>query len=297
MRHLAPFTAPEVRLGGGMRAGKKHGFDLDGADREQAHRGERATGAGPRDRGGDWPVCPRFRSGAARRQLGSSWLRNVPRRAWRVKGRGSNKRRQSFDPQRVGQLECALWVAYYRREWMAFVRSAFFLIRHVFGLPWPSTARGSWFVLRATHLWAPCPDNDPVAARVAMERFYRLLKEHNDEPFDPAEAARLEVEWWRVHRENQHNNADSDERALIEALAELYSYVFGMPDTAVRHAAEQRAQAMRYCDQWVQAGCDLESPLIAQERAALARSYAGLLAAVHQRGVATHRAGEPPSPR
>jgi hypothetical protein len=66
-------------------------------------------------------------------------------------------------------------------------------------------------------------------------------------------------------------------------LTELYSYVFAMPDTAIRPAAEQRAQAMRYCGQWVQVGCDLESPLIAQARAALVRSYVGLLAAVQQK--------------
>ena len=179
-------------------------------------------------------------------------------------------------------MESALWIAYYRREWLAFLRYAVFLIRGVFGLPWPSTVRGSWFLLRATQLWAPSPDNDPVAARLAMERFYRLLKQHNDEPFDPAEAARLEVEWWHVHREHQHNNADVDEQALVDALAALYAYALGLPDAAVRLAAEQRAVAMRYCDQWVRAGCDLESSLIAQKRAALVRSYAGLLAAVGQ---------------
>lgn len=175
-----------------------------------------------------------------------------------------------------------MWVAYYRREWLAFLRSAVLLIHHVFGLPWPSTVRGSWFVLRATQLWAPCPDNDPVAARLAMERFYHLLKQHNHEPFDPAEAARLEVEWWHVHREHQHNNHDTDKRALTDALAELYSYAFGVPRTAVRLAAEQRALAMGYSDQWVQAGCDLESSLIAHERVALVRAYAELLAGVPQ---------------
>jgi hypothetical protein len=39
---------------------------------------------------------------------------------------------------------------------------------------------------------------------------------------------------------------------------------------------------MRYSDQWVEEGCNLASPLVAQERAALVRSYAGLLAAVHR---------------
>ena len=291
-------------------------FDFDGVDREQYDAVKARLGQDPESEEGDWPACLRFQASTAKpadrffevRETPSAQEQftherleqatkqtrdccvgtrraaesDLPRRAWRLKGRTRVKPRRSFDPRRVGQLECALWVAYYRREWMAFLRSAVFLIRHVFGLPWPSTARGSWFVLRATQLWAPCPDNDPVAARLAMQRFYHLVKRHNDEPFDPGEAARLEVEWWYVHREYQHNNANSDERALVDALAELYAHVFGMPDTAVRPAAEQRAQAMRYCDQWVQAGCDLESSLIPQSRAALVRSYASLVAAVHQ---------------
>ena len=175
-----------------------------------------------------------------------------------------------------------MWIAYYRREWMRFVCTAVFGIHHVFGLPWLATIRASWLLLRATQFWAPCPDNDPAAARRAMERFYRLLKQHRDEPFEPAEAARLEVEWWRAHRAYQYSNATSDGRALVDALAALYAYAFGVPETVVRIAAEQRAVAMRYCDQWVRAGCDLESSLIAQKRAALVRSYASLAAAVQQ---------------
>ena len=99
-----------------------------------------------------------------------------------------------------------------------------------------------------------------------MERFYRLLKHHSGEPFDPAEAARLEVEWWRAHRVHQYSSAVSDGRALVDALAALYAYAFGVPETVVRIAAEQRALAMGYCDQWVRAGCDLESSLIAEKQ-------------------------------
>ena len=178
-----------------------------------------------------------------------------------------------------------MWVAYYRREWVALLRSAVFLIRHVFGLSWPWTIRASWFVLQATKLWAPFPDNDPVAARLAMARFFRLVTKHYDESFDAAEAAeaaRLEVEWWRVHREGQHSSGDSDPQALVDALVALYAYAFGLPDAAVRGAAEQRALAMRYSDQWVRDGCDLESPLIARQRSALVSSYAGVLATVQR---------------
>ena len=130
---------------------------------------------------------------------------------------------------------------------------------------------------------APYPDNDPDGARRAMERFYALVKRRHQDPLDPALAARLEVNWWRVHREHQHTDDRSvDERPLIEALAELYSYVYDVPADRVLVAAEQRAVAMRYSDQWVSGGCKVDSPLVALERAALVRSYAGLLAGVHR---------------
>ncbi len=187
---------------------------------------------------------------------------------------------RSFDPHRVGGLETIAWVTYYRREWVRFLRAAVGLTRHTFGLPWPQTLYGSWLVLRANQLWAPA-DNDPDGARRAMERFYALVGKRYQESYDPARAAQLEVDWWRVHRIHQHGGNDLDEQSLTDALSALYAYVYGVPEDDVRRAAEQRALAMRHSDQWVAEGCDMTSPLIAQERAALVRSYAALLAAVH----------------
>jgi hypothetical protein len=189
---------------------------------------------------------------------------------------------RAFDPRRVGSLETDAWVTYYRREWLRFLRAAVGLTRHTFGLPWHETLYGSWLVLRANQLWAPFPDNDPDGARRTMEHFYTLLKRRHGETFDPATAARLEVEWWRVHREHQHAEQDDGDGPLVDALAALYAYVYGASDADVRLAAEQRALAMRYSDQWVEEGRDLASPLIDEERAALVRSYAGLLAGVHR---------------
>jgi hypothetical protein len=186
-----------------------------------------------------------------------------------------------FDPRRVGRLECTAWVTYYRREWWRFLRAAVELTRHTFGLPWPATLRGAWLVLRANQLWAPYPDNDPEGARRCMQRFYRLVADRHGETFDVVEAARLEVEWWRVHRDLQRHDA-VEEQALSDALAALYSHVYGVPAADVRLAADQRTLAMRHSDRWVDEGCDRESPLIGEEQAALVRSYAALLAAVHR---------------
>src|SRR2546421_11900157 len=111
-----------------------------------------------------------------------------------------------------------------------------------------------------------------------MERFYRLVAGHHGESFDPAKAAELEVEWWRVHREHQRGGSGApDDQPLIDSLAALYAYVYGVPEPGVRVAAQQRALAMRHSDQWVSDGCDLRNPLVEEERAALVRSYAGLL--------------------
>jgi hypothetical protein len=197
--------------------------------------------------------------------------------------RGGVKAHRSFDPRRVGTLECDAWVAYYRREWVTFLRSAVALTRHTFGMPWGSTLRGAWLVLRANQLWSPFPGNDPDGARREMARFYQLVRRTHGESFDPVTASELEVEWWREHREHQHSGAHAeDERGLIDALAALYSYVYDAPRAEVRVAAEQRALAMRYSDRWVSDGRDPASPLIDEVRSALVRSYAGLLAAVHR---------------
>ena len=190
------------------------------------------------------------------------------------------KPHRAFDPRTVGRLEGTAWVAYYRRDWPVFLRAAVLLTRHAFALPWPHTLYGSWLVLRANQRWAPYPDNDPEGARRSMERFYRLVARHHDEPLAPALAARLEVEWWRAHRE--HQRRDGSEADLVRALTDLYAHVYRVGEETVRLAAQERALAMRHSDAWVAAGCEPGDPLVGEVRAALVRSYAALLAAVHR---------------
>jgi len=188
---------------------------------------------------------------------------------------------RSFEPTMVGRLECAAWVAYYRRQWGRFLWAAVGMVRVGFRLSWPRTAYGAWLVLRANQLWAPVPDNDPGGARRQMRRFYALVARTHGETFDLDEAAWREVEWWRVHRYLQREAPDADGEPLVDALTALYAHVYGADPAAVRPAAVERAEAMRISDRWVADGCDPASPALAVERAALVRSYAALLAAVH----------------
>jgi hypothetical protein len=187
---------------------------------------------------------------------------------------------RDFDPRLVGTLECHAWELYYRRRWVAFLVTSLRLVRAGFGMGWIRTARGAWYVLRANQLWAPHPDNDPVGAERAMTRFYALVAAAHDEPLDPCEIARREVEWWRVHRHVQRDGtADLD--ALTDALVELYRYAYVADAALVRPAARLRAEAMVVSDSWVAAGHDPADPRLAEERVLLVRSFAALLAGVH----------------
>lgn len=189
---------------------------------------------------------------------------------------------RSFDPRVVGGRECRAWETYYRREWVAFLAASVGLVKAAFGMSWPRTVAGAWLVLRANQVWAPYPDNDPHKARSLMARFYALLRRSEGGSFDPARAAQLEVEWWRVHRETQHSDGSTSSEELATALADLYAYSYVVDPAAVRQAAALRAEAMDVSDAWVEAGCDPSDGRLARERALLVRSYSALLAAVHR---------------
>jgi len=180
----------------------------------------------------------------------------------------------------MARLECNAWYGYYRREWLRVLAAALGLVREGFGLPWPHAVWGAWLVLRGNQLWAPYPDNDPEGARLCMARFYALVVSTSHELFDVDRAARLEVEWWRVHRDLQHDVGGSDPEELTRALCRLYSHVYRLPEQAVTTAAAERAAAARFCDRWVAEGCDPKSPLLRRVRGALLRSYSSLRAAV-----------------
>ena len=197
-------------------------------------------------------------------------------------------RLRSFDPARIAGLEYQAWLAYYRRDWLRLLAASVALVHAGFGMNWLRTLHGAWLVLRANQLWAPAPVNNPDGARRCMRRFYALVRLSYGEPRDVTQAARLEVDWWRAHRERQRQQADTaaapasqPSSELVEALTRLYAFLYQEPEPEVRPAAIYRAQAMDISDQWNAEGGHADSPLLPSEQAALVRSYAALLAAVH----------------
>ena len=192
-------------------------------------------------------------------------------------GRRSGPR--SFDPVVLGHQEADAWASYYRHEWRRFLVAAVGMVRTGFGMGPVKTVVGAFHVLRANQLWAPFPDNDPDGARASMRRFYALVASDHALDLDPVRASELEVEWWRLHRAHQHD-PDVAVATLVQALVDLYAYVYSTEPEPMRPAAAARVEAMDLSDAWVAAGCHPDDPLLAAERQALVASYTALRAAV-----------------
>lgn len=184
---------------------------------------------------------------------------------------------RTFDPVKVGRYETENWVAYYQKRWLKLLRVSIGMVKHAFGLSFLQAMYGAYLVARAEIAAAPFPDNDIPRAEAYMRRFYTFIKKIHRENFDVDEAARLEVNWWVVHR-RLFGQAENQE--LIDALTNLYSATYQVAPESVRQAAYHRAQAMVYSDRWIVEGIPEDSPLLAQEEEELIKSYTALREAV-----------------
>ena len=183
---------------------------------------------------------------------------------------------RAFDPRRVAHCEKEAWVAYYQRRWLSLMRWLVELVRATFGLSlWQAIYIG-FPLTRAQIAFAP-KDNDVPLAIAYMRKFYAFVQRVHREDFDPDEAARLDVNWWVIHR---RLFGQTENQELVDALTQLYAAIYKVDPASVCQAAYHRAQAMIYSDRWVTSERDENSPLLAREEEELVTSYAALRQAV-----------------
>jgi hypothetical protein len=184
---------------------------------------------------------------------------------------------RSFDPARVARLETENWEAYYQKRWLRLLQVSVGMVQEAFGLNTWQALRAAYLVGRAEIVAAPFPNNDIPRAEAYMRRFYDMIRRiHHEETFDVEQAARLEVNWWVVHRQLY---LKEDLQPLVDALVDLYAATFRLPRESVQAAAFHRAEAMRYSDRWVNGSKASGDPLLAQVEAELNKSYTALRAA------------------
>jgi hypothetical protein len=152
---------------------------------------------------------------------------------------------RDFDPDEVARLETDMWRSYYSRERVRLFTQMSELLRTQYRLPlWRSNtvayrAAKAAFVFKDGHSRA-----DYERALPDLVSYYKSIREVSDTDFDPERAARLELEWWIVHRERAaHAPGDLD-----RALADLASEIYRVPADKLMEHARLRAEAMTIRD-------------------------------------------------
>jgi hypothetical protein len=92
--------------------------------------------------------------------------------------------------------------------------------------------------------------SDYEKALPALVKFYQSVRQLSDIPFDVDRVARLELEWWIIHRERAKHPPGDLERALADLQAEIYR----IPVERLMEHGKLRAEAMTIRDTRAEAG-------------------------------------------
>jgi hypothetical protein len=150
-----------------------------------------------------------------------------------------------FDPDEVARLETAMWRSYYDRRRLPLFGQLVSLLKGQFHLqPLRAVALAGLAARAAAVFQVGSSHGDYRRALPYLERFYAGVRAVSEVPFDPRQAAALELEWWIVHREVDDHPPGDLETALAELAAELYQ----VPAERLWTHAARRAEAMTIRD-------------------------------------------------
>jgi hypothetical protein len=152
---------------------------------------------------------------------------------------------RDFDPDEVARLETAMWRSYYSRERLKLFRELAELLRTQYRLPLLRSNAVAYRAARAAFVFKDGRSRaDYERALPDLVSFYQSIRAVSDTDFDVGRAARLELEWWIVHRERRRHAPGDLERALADLQAEI----FRAPAGRFAEHARLRAAAMEIRD-------------------------------------------------
>ena len=148
---------------------------------------------------------------------------------------------RDFQPDEVARLETAMWRSYYSHDRLDLFVQLATLLRQQYDFPLLRSYVAGYHAAKAAAIFQPGKGPDDYdKALPDLLAYYTAIHRVAPEPFDVQRAARLELDWWIIHRERaRHPRTDLD-RSLAGLQAELYSVP---PDRLMEHA-RLRADAM-----------------------------------------------------
>ncbi len=159
-------------------------------------------------------------------------------------GPRSSKMR-GFDANEVARLETAMWKSYYSRERFKLYNQMTELLRTQYNLPFIRSNTVAYQASRAAFVFKDGHNREEYEKALPyLVNFYSSVRKVSDVPFDVDRTARLELEWWIIHRERKSHAPGDLDRALADLPAEIY----GVPAERLMEHARLRAEAMTIRD-------------------------------------------------
>ena len=152
---------------------------------------------------------------------------------------------RDFDADEVARLETAMWRSYYGRERLRLFAQLGELLRTQYRLPFWRSNAVAYRAAKAAFVFKDGRGRaDYERALPDLVSFYESIRAVADTDFDVGRAARLELEWWIVHRERKRHAPGELDRALADLAAEIYR----VPAERLAEHARLRAAAMEIRD-------------------------------------------------
>jgi hypothetical protein len=152
---------------------------------------------------------------------------------------------RQFNPDEVARLETAMWRSYYDKQRLQLFNQLAELLRLQYGLSQLKSNQVAYYGANAAFVFKQGQQrSDYEKALPDLLKFYGAIRKMSDIPFDVDRAARLELDWWIIHRQrDQHAPGD-----LAKALAELQAEIYQVPVDRVLEHGRLRAEAMTVRD-------------------------------------------------
>jgi hypothetical protein len=158
---------------------------------------------------------------------------------------------RSFDPNEVARIETEMWRSYYAKEHVKLFTQLSELMRSQYQMPFATSNAVAYQAAKAAFVFKDGRERkDYEKALPYLVNFYQAIREGSDIPFDVDRAAKLELEWWIVHRQRARHQPGDLDRALAELPAEVYR----VPVENMMEHARLRGEAMTIRDQRAEAG-------------------------------------------
>ena len=154
-------------------------------------------------------------------------------------------RMREFDPDEVARLETAMWRSYYEKRRVQLFNQLAELLRTQYRMSQLRSNQVAYYGANAAFVFKQGQQrSDYEKALPDLVNFYAAIRKMSDIPFDVDRAARLELEWWIIHRQRAQRPPGDLDRALAELQAEIYH----VPVDRVLEHGRLRAEAMTIRD-------------------------------------------------